>query len=163
MIVKTNHCISELPQLSVSEPADLIQKYLSENTKAGRIEIQVFQNCPIYGRLPIPNARISLCKFIGDGFYVCKVIQTDENGKTEPVAVPTVSAELSQHPDGGVVNATYDITAEAPGFQKIEIFDIPVFDGITSIQNVIMTPLEPPSLKVAPDSESNRGELGGNH
>lgn len=146
-----------------SDYAELMEKYLAENTKTGYIIIQVVQDSVIYGRLPVSNARISLCKYIGSGFYVCKVVMTDENGKTEPVAVPTVSAELSQRPDGGIVNATYDIAVEAPDFKRVEIFNIPIFDGITSIQNVVMLPTDQPAPQENTNSEANRGETGGNH
>jgi hypothetical protein len=163
MYVKKRGDTAEPLSSYASEPTDLIEKYLAENTKTGFIITQVVQDSAIYGRLPVANAKISLCKYIGDGFYVCKVVLTDENGKSEPVAVPTVSAELSQHPDGGVVNSTYDITVEAPDFKRVEILGIPVFDGITSIQNVVMSPVDQPVPQENPNSEANRGETGGNH
>jgi len=131
------------PPSNQNEPQviDLLQDYLNSNNKTGYLVFQVHQDSPIYGRLPIANAKITLCKLLGNGFYVCKVIMTDVDGKTEPVPVPTVSAEFSRSPENVITNAAYDVSVEAPGFVKSEVLNIPVFEGITSIQNVILTPV----------------------
>ncbi|MEL7654633.1 MAG: hypothetical protein AAGU75_01850 [Bacillota bacterium] len=120
---------------------DLLEKYLDVNTKMGYLIFQVYEDSPVYGSLPVTNARISLCKCLGDEFYVCIVLTTDMNGKTEPIPVPTVNGELFQSPENGIANAEYDICIDAPGFERYEKFRIPVYEGITSIQNAVLSPV----------------------
>lgn len=155
---------TEVPSPSyASEPADLIEKYLNANPKTGYIKFQVYQDSPLYGRRPIANAKITLCEEIGHGFYVCKVITTDMDGNTEPVAVPTVSAELSQKPDNGNTHSAYDISVEAPGFIQSNTYGIPVYEGVTSIQSVVLSPIIPQAQQENLNAEVIRGETVGNH
>lgn len=118
----------------------LLENYLSENPKTGYLVFQVFQNSPLGGILPIPNATITICKDMGDDYYISKVIRTNEDGKTDEIAMRTVSANLSQSPDNDKVYATYDAYIEAPDFLPASIEDIPIFEGITSIQPVNLIP-----------------------
>lgn len=138
---KTQNSIPSLSNQNEILVIDLLQNYLKTNPQIGYLTVYVYQDSIVYGRLPVANAKITLCKFLGNGFYVCKVIMTDIDGKTESVPVPTVSAELSRSPENVTRNAVYDINVEAPGFTMSEVFHIPVFEGITSIQNVNLSPV----------------------
>ena len=124
------------------EISDLLQIFLEVYNQTGYLIFQVYQNSILYGRLPVANARITLCRCVGNGSYVCKVMMTDIDGKTEPIAVPTTTAELYQSPEAGISRCTYDISVEAPGFKRYEQFNIPVYSGITSIQNIELLPEE---------------------
>ena len=121
---------------------DLLQNYLNINNKIGYLIFQVYQDSLLYGRLPVANARITLCKSLGNELYVCTVTMTDIDGKTEPIPVPTASTELYQSPENGITNGDYDISVEAPGFNRYEKFHIPVYNGITSIQDVKLSPVD---------------------
>lgn len=91
---------------------------------------------------PIENAVVHISS-INDGnrfFNVTGV--TDESGTTQKFAVPTPSLSYSQTPDSKVrPYALYDISVTARGFFNARSVDVPVFEGITSVQNFSMIPL----------------------
>lgn len=123
--------------------SDLLQTYLNENPETGYLTFEVYQESPIQGRLPIPNAKITISKYLGDGFYYSQIITTNQDGETDPIPLPTVSRELSLIPGNARVYATYNASVEAPGFFRNDIYDIQIFDGITAIQRVNLQPITP--------------------
>lgn len=120
--------------------SDYINTFLNMNPKEGSLAFEVHQESPISGRVPVPNARITISKLLGDDYYISKVVTTDQNGETEPVRLPTVSRELSQKPGEVKVFAAYNASVEAPGYDRKDIYDIQIFDGISSVQHVTMQP-----------------------
>ena len=123
--------------------SDLLQTYLNENPETGYLTFEVYQESPIQGRLPIPNSKITISKYLGDGFYYSQIITTNQDGETDPIPLPTVSRELSLIPGNARVYATYNASVEAPGFFRNDIYDIQIFDGITAIQRVNLQPITP--------------------
>lgn len=121
---------------------DLYENFLNDNSKIGYIEFQVYQNSPLYGILPVANAKITVSKPIGNGYFVSKVIMTNSDGKTEPVPVPTVPGNLSLIPKNVRLYSTYNATVEAQNFLTTDVFDISVFEGVTSIQPINLIPNE---------------------
>jgi hypothetical protein len=95
----------------------------------------------VRGRIPVKNARVTISRLLGDDYYLSKIVSSNENGETEPVVLPTVSRELSLKPGEGRAFTAYRASVEAPGYQRQDIYDIQIFDGITSIQNVNMAPV----------------------
>lgn len=131
---------SELQSENQPEILELLETYLTTHSKTGNITFKVFQKSPLKGTLPVPNAKITLEKELGENYYISKIFTTGIDGKTETIALPTVSAALSQNPDNKEVNATYSATIEAEGFFPVYIENIPVFEYITTIQPVNMLP-----------------------
>lgn len=77
---------------------------------------------------------------------------TDANGTTRRFAVPAPDTEHSQSPDASVrPYSLYDISVTAEGFFNARSVDVPVFAGITSVQNFSMIPLP---LMMRSDSET---------
>lgn len=124
-----------------SRVAEYFNNYLSMNPKLGSLVFNVYQDSPVRGRIPVKNAKITLSKLLGDDYYLSKILMTDENGETEPLELPTVSRELSLKPGEVRVYSTYRASVEAPGYQRRDIYDVEIFDGITSVQNVVMEPV----------------------
>lgn len=110
--------------------------YLQLNPGIGYLTFEVFYDSPVRGRVPVPNAKITISKLLGDDYYISKVITTDDDGEAEPLPLPTVSREFSQKPGEGRVNTDYRVSIEAPGFLRKDIYDVQIFDGITSVQRV---------------------------
>ncbi|NLK37031.1 MAG: hypothetical protein GX299_02985 [Epulopiscium sp.] len=136
---KKNKDIAASEQVLQDSPFfDLLEQYLDEHPKTGYLVFQVTQESPLQGKIPIPNAKITISKNIGGEHYISKVLTTNSDGKTEALALPTVSAELSRTPSDGEVYAKYNATISAPNFVTKDIYDIPIFEGITSIQPVVM-------------------------
>lgn len=116
---------------------DPIRTFLSQNPAFGTL---IFQVTGGQGAFPVPNATILLTKQLNDQQSLSFTIVTDESGKTAPVSLPAPSRELSQRPGNGIVFATYQAEISAPNYVTTEIRDLPVFDGITTIQPVSLSP-----------------------
>lgn len=137
----------------ISESLEPLQNFLNQCNKTGYLMFYVYQESLVYGRLPIPNARISLCQDLGNSLYICTLLMTDIDGKTESIPVPTVSAEFSQSGENVMTNTVYNASIEAPGFTKAEVYNIPVFEDKTTIQNVTLSPVVPPESPVKSQQE----------
>ncbi|MBO5149796.1 carboxypeptidase-like regulatory domain-containing protein [Anaerotignum sp.] len=116
---------------------DPIRTFLSQNPAFGTL---IFQVTGGQGAFPVPNATILLTKQLNDQQSLSFTVVTDESGKTAPVSLPAPSRELSQRPGNGIVFATYQAEISAPNYVTTEIRDLPVFDGITTIQPVSLSP-----------------------
>lgn len=123
-------------QNSESPIEEYFNTYLQLNPAIGYLTFEIFHDSPVRGRVPVPNARITISKLLGDDYYISKIIRTDADGETDPLPLPTVSRDVSQRPGEGRVNTDYNISVEAPGFLRKDIFDVQIFDGITSVQRV---------------------------
>jgi len=123
-----------------SSVLDLLKNYLNFNPEIGYLVFQVFQESPLQGRLPVANAKITLSILLGDSYFISKVIMTNSDGKTDPIFLPAVQAKFSITPGNATVCSTYIARVEAPNFLTTDIFNIQVFDGITSIQPVNLLP-----------------------
>ena len=116
---------------------DPIRTFLSQNPAFGTL---IFQVTGGQGAFPVPNATILLTKQLNDQQSLSFTVVTDESGKTAPVSLPAPSRELSQRPGNSIVFATYQAEITAPNYVTTEIRDLPVFDGITTIQPVSLSP-----------------------
>ena len=116
---------------------DPIRTFLSQNPAFGTL---IFQVTGGQGAFPVPNATILLTKQLNDQQNLSFTVVTDESGKTAPVSLPAPSRELSQRPGNGIVFATYQAEISAPNYVTTKIRDLPVFDGITTIQPVSLSP-----------------------
>lgn len=121
--------------------SEFFNNFISTNPGSGAIVFEVHEDSPVKGRIPIANAKVTISRLLGDDFYLSKIVTSNENGETDPVVLPTASRELSLKPGEGRVFETYRASVEAPGHQRQDIYDIQIFDGITSIQHVNMAPL----------------------
>ena len=115
---------------------DPIQTFLSQNPAFGTLLFQVTGG---QGTFPVPNARVTIAKVLDDRLSLSISLLTDENGKTEPVSLPAPRRELSQNPYNGIVYAIYQAEVTAEGYIPTKIKDLPVFDGITTIQPINLT------------------------
>lgn len=133
---------SQNPKTNTDEPtlANQIDQYTLDNTKTGFLVFQVFQDSPIYGILPIANAKVTVNKLIDKDVFVSKILETNIDGETEPLPLPTVSENLSMTPEDPTPYSIYFSIIEAPNFQKKEIYNIPIYDDVTMIQPVQLTP-----------------------
>lgn len=127
---------------NTSSMSDLFTIYLQLNPGRGYLTFEVFNNSPVRGRVPVPNAKITVSKALGDNYYISKMLTTDANGETAPISLPTVSRSLSLQPGESRVFSTYQVSVEAPGFQKKDIYDVQIFDGVTSVQRVPLQQIE---------------------
>lgn len=121
--------------------SDYFDTFINMNPNTGYLVFEVHEDSPVRGRIPIENAKITISKLLGDGYYFSKIVTTDENGETDPIELPTVSRERSLRPEEeGQVAAGYYASIEAPGYVRQDIYNVEIFDGITSVQHVNLQP-----------------------
>ncbi len=90
--------------------------------------------------VPVEGARILIQN--GEGAVLYNLI-TDENGETQAVPLETLDRSYSQNPDyTGTPYYSYDVTADAEGFETVSVTKIPIYDGETAVLPVILTPLQ---------------------
>ena len=83
--------------------------------------------------LPIQNAVVTVASTLGTG-SVKLTTETDNSGRTERLALPTVSRSYSEKPGTPHPYATYEITVVADGYYPFYSYEVPVFNGVTSLQ-----------------------------
>ena len=97
------------------------------------------------GAIPLDGALVYVQNFLPDGTAgkgdVIAVYKTNASGLTERFALPAPPRALSMSPGNGKSYSTYTLTATADGYSTRTYVNVPVFEGITAIQNVDMIPL----------------------
>lgn len=115
---------------------------MNEETEA--IGFLIVQTLTANGALPVENALVYVYEYSddtgarGNAVYTQK---TDQSGKTDKLALGTVDRELSLSPDAKKPYTSYFVTVSADGYYDSEKINVPVFQGITSIQQVNLIPL----------------------
>ena len=120
-----------------STAADPIRHFLTENPAFGTL---IFQVTGGQGAFPVAGATVTITKPLDERLGISVTVTTDESGKTPPLSLPAPSRELSQSPNNGIVYAAYQAEISAPNHVTTKIRDLPVFDGITTIQPVSLSP-----------------------
>ncbi len=103
------------------------------NPKIGFLRVQAFAGPQT---VPVPNATVLVTHTFTDGTRRFASGVTDESGVLDGIALPAPSSALAQSPTGEAPYALYDIRVSHPDY-RTEIFrQVPVFEGIKSIQPV---------------------------
>ncbi len=89
--------------------------------------------------VPIEGAECVITKKIAGQNHTITKLVTNSSGQTTVQELPTPPKELSQQSENTIQPfALYDATVTKPGFVNIVLKDIPVFDGVQSVQRVFM-------------------------
>ena len=111
--------------------------FMAKNPNVGYVKMQV---STAGGVLPVPDAKVTITKELGNNVFTLYILTTDVNGQTLAVPLPAPDSSLSQTPDNSTPYSTYTIAIEHPKYQNVYNYSVPVFDGITSIQPVVLLP-----------------------
>lgn len=117
--------------------ADPLRDFLTQNPNFGTLLFQVTGG---QGAFPIAGAKVVITKDLTNGHVLSITTATDESGKTEEFSLPAPDKSLSQSPGGEDVFAIYDAIITSPGYTAVVVREIPIFDGITTIQPVNLSP-----------------------
>ena len=91
------------------------------------------------GALPIVQAQVTVQAAIGGG--VVFEGQTDGDGVLSGIVLNTVSQENSQTPDDPLpASVAYNITVRRTGYTSMSFLQVPIYEGVESIQPVQMQP-----------------------
>ncbi len=109
---------------------------------------KILQNMPDTGSLrvdvtdrngrPIDGATAEI-SITGEPETTLESIQTDSNGQTESVELPTPPFEYTENPGVTQPYSEYSIIVRAPGFAPVSINGIDIFSSRRSIQDVRLT------------------------
>lgn len=136
MVRGTGETISNFPVANYENMAE----FEARNTGGGMLEFRVFTASEA---LPVEGAKITVSVRIDSSDHVLYTAMTDQSGETAMTVLPAPSKELSQNSENRVQPfSLYDATVEKEGFAKVLLRDIPIFDGVRSIQRVAMIPEE---------------------
>ncbi len=91
--------------------------------------------------LPVEGAKCVITKKFGGIVAEIDTLFTDRSGQTPPRTLPAPPKSLSQQYDNLIQPfALYDATVTRDGYVDVVLTDIPVFDGVQSVQRVSMLP-----------------------
>lgn len=113
------------------------EQFQQENPDSGVIKTQVFTARRTY---PVENAQVNLYKVFPDGVYLIDSQFTDHSGQVKPVTVPALERSLPETPGDPAPYVSYRITVSHPDFMDAVIEQVPVFEGVTSLQAVDLIP-----------------------
>lgn len=131
----------EMPMPPVSQPerpvrmAELLPEEAADRRRTDRGYIQV-RAYTASEATPVPDALVLVLQ---DGQLVRQTL-TDADGLTELMELRTVSRELSQEEGTAHPYTTYDLQITAEGYLPVTSLSVPVFGGVTAIQNIAMIP-----------------------
>lgn len=90
--------------------------------------------------LPLPGVRVSVLDDEQNRIYE---LVTDESGETKRVALETMDKSYSQNENfTGTPYITYNVLAQAEGFDSVSVSDIPIFDGESAILPLVLVPMQ---------------------
>lgn len=103
------------------------------------------------GAIPIENALVNIYEnyttrngnndVLNSNGYLVYSTRTNKNGQTEKIALPTKGASLSKSPGNERPFMSYNVFASSEGYFDSDVINIPVFQGITSVQPINLIPL----------------------
>ena len=131
--------ISELIPEEADTSSDQFFQSNAKNTEEGWIQVIVRKGDNAY---PIPDASIIINSTEDGQLKLISNTMTDESGKTELIAVPAPNVSYSLDSDNNVrPYALYNVSVFADGYFREKSVNVPVFAGITSVQQFNLVPL----------------------
>lgn len=113
-------------------------EFAALNPKWGSMQFRIYT---ARGALPVEGAQCRITKVFGGQEQTLFTLITDSSGKTVAVSLPAPPKELSQTSGGKIQPyALYDASVTAKGFATVKLLNIPVFEGVLSLQRTAMVP-----------------------
>lgn len=115
------------------------------------------------GALPVEGAMITISTSDGINSTVVAVMLTDSSGASEIISLPAPPRSESRSPGNEPVCSYYTVDTGRDGYYSVVNTNVPVFDGVTSVQPVFLVPLAggipipPAELSRFDDAGSNNG------
>lgn len=111
-----------------------------ENKNEGALIVVVTAVRSLY---PIKNAQVTIFKELNEQRENMITVLTDESGRTEPIYLSAPDKQLSLESENNVLPySEYNVEIKAEGYVDTIFLNVPVFEGITSLQRANMLLLE---------------------
>ena len=96
----------------------------------------------VRGLYPVSGGKVSVFTGRGQSAKAIAETYTDDSGKTPVLRLPTVSAAETETPnENGRPFAYYNIKTQADGYIPTIYYNVAVFDGVSSVQNISLYPV----------------------
>ena len=93
------------------------------------------------GAIPLEGATVRVrAEGVGNTGAVYS-LETDSSGLTDILPLPAPPRSLSQEPNGSIPYSLWEISVFCDGFISAIFSGVPVYTGITSVQNANLVPL----------------------
>ncbi len=90
--------------------------------------------------VPLSGVQVRIMDAWGNTLYI---LSTDENGETQSVPLETLDKSYSQNQYfSGVPYVSYNVLAQASGFNSLYVSDIPIYDGETATLPLNLIPMQ---------------------
>ena len=107
--------------------------------------------------IPLEGAQVTVLEDGTDATDVLFELKSDAGGRTPRVALPAPLRALSESPGNQKPFATYNIEVVLSGFEKAIYAHVPIFDGITAMQQADLIPV--PDNQYPDSFTQNRPEI----
>ncbi len=115
-----------------------LEDFQAKNSGRGTM---IFRITTAREALPVEGAKCVITKKFGGVVAEIDTLFTDRSGQTPPRTLPAPPKSLSQQYDNLIQPfSLYDATVTRDGYVDVVLTDIPVFDGVQSVQRVSMLP-----------------------
>lgn len=106
-----------------------------KNEATGNLIISVTHS---QNTLPVPDAQFRVYDKNGN---LAREGKTDKSGKSEVIELAAINKNISERPGTNLINSAvfYDVSIEAKDYIPFTIKNIPIYEGITTLQNFDMT------------------------
>ena len=100
----------------------------------------MMQTRTAHDAVPLSGVQVSVLDDEQNRVYE---LTTDENGETRSVSLETVDKSYSQNENfTGTPYVTYNVLAQAEGFNALYVSDIPIFDGELAVLPLSLVPMQ---------------------
>lgn len=93
------------------------------------------------GCIPLENVQVTVSCYKNGEYHLAGSFLTDSSGQTEIITLQAPPKSNSEKPDIRYPSALYDVSIKADGYYDVNSRDVPVFEEITSLQNVDLVPV----------------------
>lgn len=93
------------------------------------------------GSIPLENAQVTIRQASADGQNILYELRTGSDGRTARVSLPAPPRALSQSFENSNPYAVYNVEAVMPNYLTASYDNVPIFDGITAIQQANLAPI----------------------
>ena len=112
-----------------------------KDTSNGSIGYLVVRVSTARGAIPLENATVSVRGSAQQNSGIIYSLETDISGLTPRLPLPTPQKDNSLSPDQGTPYSLWSIDVFCKGFITARYESVPVYPGITSVQNAELVPL----------------------
>lgn len=91
--------------------------------------------------IPLEGARVRISQAENGHFELLYDLTSGADGRTERIALPAPARNMSLKPSDGKPYTAYSIEVSSAGYESAVYAAVPIFDGITAIQQANLVPL----------------------